>query len=665
MRGAVTAPAHNASAVPKSLANDFNDLHPKTSQPERRPPAVGWRPPPHRARQRIVTSLYAGPGRNRPGAFTPNLSAGTGTFSVPIALPPGRAGVQPSLSLSYGTSGGNGMVGVGWSLAAPFIARQTDRGLPRYIESSSGAYHAEEDRFIYNGGQELVHVDNAAAAALDGATIPAELTGYQQYRARVEGSFMRFFRAPDGLSWVVQDKSGTRFDFGLLAAGDGPSEMVMASADSLVSEYDGGQGRIYSWNLTRMSDVHGSTVYYRYRADQGQRYLSDIHYVSPGTCAAGSTPDLRRSCTDPLSSYARRVRLVYEDRADVFDNYTSTWRIATALRLRRVEVTSYDSQAGGRTLVRRYHLRYDPSSFISLLSEVQVEGRPDSDAIIGTVYVGDRSISEASLGEAIVGRLLPPMRFSYSEPETITTPTIEGFGGLDGRVWQSPASPDVSVSEGRVDFFDVNTDGLPDVIVTDPARHRTADGGPAVGVYFNGFSGNDARPAEAGGFSAPVPMAIPAGESSSLNLSNLNINPMDADGDGRSDLLHMPRLRNYGYYTPTRAPDLGAPEVSPRLQEWAWAKRNVVLPDGQLDPRIDFGSDSERIKLVDVNNDHLVDVVRTTGTVMQTFLNLGWVPGGDGRFGSAQYTGSGWELSTEPLESCLLEFPTHLDPTPE
>ncbi|MDH5672574.1 MAG: hypothetical protein OEZ06_10525, partial [Myxococcales bacterium] len=43
-------------------------------------------------------------------SFTPNLSAGTGTFSVPIALPPGRAGVQPSLSLSYGTSGGNGMV---------------------------------------------------------------------------------------------------------------------------------------------------------------------------------------------------------------------------------------------------------------------------------------------------------------------------------------------------------------------------------------------------------------------------------------------------------------------------------------------------------------------------------------------------------------------------
>jgi len=58
MRGAVTAPAHNASAVPKSLANHFNDLHPKTSQPERRPPAEGWRPPPHRARQRIEKTIW-------------------------------------------------------------------------------------------------------------------------------------------------------------------------------------------------------------------------------------------------------------------------------------------------------------------------------------------------------------------------------------------------------------------------------------------------------------------------------------------------------------------------------------------------------------------------------------------------------------------------------
>src|SRR5262245_29040623 len=67
-------------------------------------------------------------------SFSPVLSSGTASFSVPIAVAPGRAGVQPSLALSYATSGGNGSVGIGWGLGAPFISRQTDRRLPHYID---------------------------------------------------------------------------------------------------------------------------------------------------------------------------------------------------------------------------------------------------------------------------------------------------------------------------------------------------------------------------------------------------------------------------------------------------------------------------------------------------------------------------------------------------
>ena len=590
-------------------------------------------------------------------SFTPNLSAGTGTFSVPIALPPGRAGVQPSLALEYGTSGGNGPLGVGWSLAAPFIARQTDRGLPRYVDAS--AWQPEEDRFIYNGGQELVPVDSAAAAAIDGGTIPAELAGWQQYRARVEGGFMRFFRAPDGLSWVVQDKNGTRFDFGLLDAGEGPAEAVTASSAALLSEDDDGGGRVFQWNLTRMSDAHGSSVYYLYSRNGGQRYLADIYYVSPLACAAAA-PAAQRDCSQPLQTYGRRVHLVYETRDDVFSNYAPGWRIDTALRLRRVEVTAFDAGAQQRTLVRRYHLRYDPTSFISLLSEVQVEGRPQlTDAAHGPV--GDRGLTEGGLGDAIVGVTLPPMGFAYSSPQHVSSNVIPGFVGLDGTVHESPSSPPHSVSEERADLFDVNSDGLPDLIVTDPARYRSADGRPAVGVFFNGFSGEDATPDVPGAFSSAVPMAIPGDESSSLNLGNLNINPMDVDGDGRSDLLHMPRLANYGFFTPARKADKQVAEASPAAQGWAFAKHSVALPRGDLDPRLDFGRDGSRIRLIDVNNDHLIDAVRTTGTEMQTFLNLGWLEGGQGRFGSAVYSGGSWQLSTEPISSCVLQLGTPID----
>ena len=150
-------------------------------------------------------------------SFSPVLSSGTATFSVPIAVAPGRAGVQPSLALSYSTTGGNGPVGFGWGAGAPFIARQTDRGLPRYVDGPT--WHPQEDRFLYNGGQELVPVDSAAMAEVDGeavgegdaSPVPNGLESWQQYRARVEGGFMRFFRSPDSTRWVVQSKDGMRF----------------------------------------------------------------------------------------------------------------------------------------------------------------------------------------------------------------------------------------------------------------------------------------------------------------------------------------------------------------------------------------------------------------------------------------------------------------------
>jgi len=53
-----------------------------------------------------------------------------------------------------------------------------------------------------------------------------------------------------------------------------------------------------------------------------------------------------------------------------------------------------------------------------------------------------------------------------------------------------------------------------------------------------------------------------------------------------------------------------------------------------------------------VNGDHRVDVVRTTGTQMQQWLNLGGYAGGEGRFGQVDpVTGA---LSDQPITSCVL-----------
>jgi hypothetical protein len=72
--------------------------------------------------------------------FSPDLFTGTGNFTVPIALPPGRNGFQPELNLVYSTGNGNGSFGLGWGLSIPGVSRKTSKGIPRYDDEAGCVY---------------------------------------------------------------------------------------------------------------------------------------------------------------------------------------------------------------------------------------------------------------------------------------------------------------------------------------------------------------------------------------------------------------------------------------------------------------------------------------------------------------------------------------------
>ncbi len=572
-------------------------------------------------------------------SFSAQLSTGIATFSVPFALPAARGAAQPSLGLSYSSSGGHGLAGAGWSVGVPFIARETDRGLPGYDDR--GGWHPNQDRFVFNGGQELVPICTIDAGggcerALtspkhDGAPVtesfPEGLEGWQYFRARVEGSFLRFFWAPDHRSWVVQDKSGVTMELGVPLDDPSYAEALEVSPER--------NDRIYKWHLTRQYDAQRlagqpvNKVLYHYLQDGGAAYLSDIY---------ATTPVSDPSTGDP-GAFAQHTRLVYEARSDRTFSYRSGWELQQNLRLSRVDITSapFDTTASsGRRMVRRYHLTYDPGYHVSLLQAVQVEGRcAESEA-------GAPEEDESGrLPEATGCGRLPAMVFDYEHVEGFDTRgepaerQLEGFEAIDGRIQALSGSPPHSVDEQLTDLFDVNSDGLPDVLVTAPGLY-----GDGHAVFFNGplgavdTFGSDTSIGVSGGIDGANPTVI--------KLSNMNLVPLDLDGDGSINLLHMPRVKTYALYEPRKVSGM-----------WRWLGRTVEEASRQ-NAKIDFGSDTLDIQVMDVNGDGLVDVVSTTGTEVQTFLSLGRYAGGDGQFGSAVWSSADRAvIDTDPLRTCV------------
>jgi YD repeat-containing protein len=162
-------------------------------------------------------------------AFHSDLFTGAATFAVPLKVPPGVNGMAPALSLVYNSGGGNGWLGVGWSLEFGFIARSAR---------------------VPNG---FVLQTPGAASEL----IPSGVSGDRSGRYRTETeSFLKIMFA--GGVWTVTDKSGRRSVYGASSASRTGSR----------------------WYLETVADPLGNTVFYSYRSDQGQLYPSQILYTA-------------------------------------------------------------------------------------------------------------------------------------------------------------------------------------------------------------------------------------------------------------------------------------------------------------------------------------------------------------------------------------------------
>jgi uncharacterized repeat protein (TIGR01451 family) len=203
-----------------------------------------------------------------PGKFQVN-PAGAATYTIPIAVPPGIAGMTPSLTLEYNSQATNGIVGMGWSLGglpaitrcATTIATDGARGAVTYTGG---------DRYCLDG-QRLIQISGGGA---DGS----------QYRTEVD-SFSRVILHGDVTgpsAWFeVHTKSGHIMQFG-----NTPDSQLLAQGKSVAR----------AWLVNKVSDTVGNFYTVQYEPDPngaGQAYPQTISYAgnTVNFYYAGGRPD--------------------------------------------------------------------------------------------------------------------------------------------------------------------------------------------------------------------------------------------------------------------------------------------------------------------------------------------------------------------------------------
>lgn len=336
---------------------------------------------------------------------------GAATYRLPLWVPRGRGGLQASLALTYSSRGGNGPLGVGWSLQGLSSIAPCPRTLAQ------------------DGVIEPVRFAAGDAYCLDGSRLmPDGAPGPTQARWRTERDmFARVlsFGAPGAVpnTFQVWTKEGLILTYGeqtgsiqsrlqayRLQAGDDPEDPSLERPASRVT---------VSWGLSSVADRNGNVMTIDYRITEDPNDLWAVEML-PETISYG--PD-------------RTVRFNYVDRTDVSTGFDGG--IHTRMTQRLNSITMSQGPPGSAELLREYRLGY----------------RDDS--------ITERSLLE-TIAECDGGNVcLEPVEFTWS-------PGSYEFDVIETGVTEAGTHRN---SGRRIYPGDVNGDGRDDIVFPDALNH--------------------------------------------------------------------------------------------------------------------------------------------------------------------------------------------------
>ena len=182
------------------------------------------------------------------GQVSPHLGAYVYQWKLP--LPPGRRGIEPSLSLVYSSQGGRGYLGQGWILTIPHIQRSTKFGLPTYQDS--------RDTFVYHDENGVVH--HLIPVWANNPENPSEI----RYRFLREAEFSLVVYNVGSNIWKILKRNGHVLKFG-------------SSTNSAIVKVPG-RGT-FAWYLDIHEDSFGNYCTYTYKDQMHPKVPSELKYT--------------------------------------------------------------------------------------------------------------------------------------------------------------------------------------------------------------------------------------------------------------------------------------------------------------------------------------------------------------------------------------------------
>lgn len=170
---------------------------------------------------------------------------GAATYSVPIKVPKGINGMQPSLNLVYSSRATDGNAGWGWSLSG--LSSISRGNQTKFHNGKVEPVKMNADDNFYLDGQLLMPVTGTNGG--DGTVYKTEAETY----AKIE-SFGTVAGDPDWWKLTAKDGSITEY-------GKNITERMRAEGN-------------FIWLVSNARDVNDNTVTYNYAGDDTEPYLN-------------------------------------------------------------------------------------------------------------------------------------------------------------------------------------------------------------------------------------------------------------------------------------------------------------------------------------------------------------------------------------------------------